>query len=350
MKKVLYLYSEISPYLEPLFDIFVKKYSIDLHVVYLDKKKLTPYKHIENSKIKFYKRSMYNYVEINELANQIKPNFIFCVGWMDLGYLYTLFKSRRKGVDVVCGFDEIWKNTIRQNIGGFLFKFFGKLFYNYAFVSFTLQYEFARKLGFNKKNILMNALSANVKLFNVSERKFKIKTRNYPKTFIFVGQFIHRKGLKELVEAYRIYKNDLNGTWKLVLVGDGPLKNEDWFDNIQTLEFTDPKSLKEIFYSAGAFILPSREDKSPLVVHEACCSRLPLILSDSIGNSSSFLVEGLNGFSFETNNTRMLAQKLKRFDDLSLSNIIDFSNVSYDLSKRVSPEICAGSLLSILYK
>ena len=162
MSKVLYLYSELSPYLKPMFETLVDDYNVDLHVVFWDKNKLTPYEHDENAKIKYYKRSELNSEKIDRLIKTIEPDLIFAVGWMDKGYMRPLFNARRKGIDVVCGFDEVWNNTLRQKVGSLVFRIFRNLFFNFAMVSFTRQFEFARKLGFKTNNIIMNSLSADV--------------------------------------------------------------------------------------------------------------------------------------------------------------------------------------------
>ena len=347
MSKVLYLYSELSPYLKPMFETLVDDYNVDLHVVFWDKNKLTPYEHDENAKIKYYKRSELNSEKIDRLIKTIEPDLIFAVGWMDKGYMRPLFNARRKGIDVVCGFDEVWNNTLRQKVGSLVFRIFGNLFFNFAMVSFTRQFEFARKLGFKTNNIIMNSLSADVDLFELPEEALSSKRANYPKSFIFAGRFSPEKGIQDLLEAYKIYKNELGGVWGLTLVGDGPVEVELDVDGVKCLGFQEPKQLKNSFKNAGALVMPSRFDKSPLVVHEACCSGLPLILSDNIGNKSTFLIDGLNGFSFESENVQALASCLKRIEALTIAKLDEFSKISYSLSKRVSPKISAGSLLSI---
>lgn len=350
MLKVLYLYSELSPYLEPMFEALVNEYNVELHVVFWDKNRLTAYDHAANKNVRYYQRSDYNSQQIDLLIKTIKPDLIFAVGWMDWGYMQPLFNARKSGIDVACGFDEIWNGTIRQKFGSLAFKILGGRFFNYAFVSFTRQFEFARNLGFDTDNIIMNALSANTELFDLTGEEFSKKIDNYPKSFIFAGRFSPEKGIQDLLEAFSIYKNKLGGDWGLTLIGDGPLEVDPDIESINVLGFQDPTKLRESFRQAGAFVLPSRSDKSPLVVHEACCSGLPVILSSNIGNKTTFLIEGLNGFSFKSGDVQDLALALKKFDDIKLSKLADFSRMSYNLSKRVSPTISAGSLLSIIFK
>ena len=45
------------------------------------------------------------------------------------------------------------------------------------------------------------------------------------KVILYVGQLIERKGIQYLISAYKILKQDYNGTC-LVIVGDGPIKDK----------------------------------------------------------------------------------------------------------------------------
>jgi glycosyltransferase involved in cell wall biosynthesis len=250
---------------------------------------------------------------------------------------------------VVVGFDDIWRGTLRQKIGSLMIKILGKYFFSHAFVSFSRQYEFAKKFGFNDGNIIFNALSCNTELFHQSRTNIKEKLNNYPQVFIYAGRFSKEKGIQSLVNAFKIYRNQLGGTWRLICVGGGNLRYllEDE-KNIEIIDFLCQEDLLSLFNKAGAFIMPSYLDMCPLAVHEATSACLPIILSSNVGNKSTFLIDGYNGFSFESNSSVGLASAMFKLSSKNGAELFEMGMNSYSLSTRVTPNISAASLVSIL--
>ncbi len=347
--KILYLYAELSPYLRPVFETYINTYGVELHVVHWDHSKLTPYQPAIMGGVTYYKRTEYNLAKLSQLTQEIDPDLIYVVGWMDMDYLRITRKWRARGVPVVVGFDDIWSGNFRQQLGSLIMKCIGKLFFSHAFVSFALQYEFAKRIGFKDENIISNLLSCDTSLFQGSQSKLSAKGMSYPHTFVYIGRFSHEKGIDILVEAFKLYCNEFSGSWNLLCVGSGNLRNlfED-VENIMVVDFVDQKEMLSILDGSGVFIMPSYKDLCPLAVHEAASACLPLILSSGVGNKSTFLIDGYNGFSFKSTSIRGLALAMKKISSLSDAELTKMGEHSYVLSKRVSPEMSAASLMSIL--
>ena len=347
--KILYLYSELSPYLRPVFEAIVKTHKIELHVVHWDHLKLTPYQPVLMDGVTYYRKSVYSLIRIKKLVEEIKPNLIFVAGWVDVDYLKIVRKARSKGVPVVVGFDGTWRGTLRQIAGSMLIRTLGKMFYSHAFVSFSRQYEYAKKFGFSDENIIFNALSCDTALFHKSLLNMENKSANYPRVFIYAGRFSKEKGINELVEAYRIYREKLGGTWKMLCVGNGNLRHLfDGENNIEVIDFVSQEDLLLLFNKCGAFIMPSYLDMCPLAVHEAACACLPLILSTGVGNKSTFLIDGFNGFSFDFRSPADLASIMSKISSLNNAELLSMAKNSHTLSMRVTPDITAASLVSTL--
>jgi len=84
-----------------------------------------------------------------------------------------------------------------------------KTFYNYVWVPGPLQYEYARRIGFKKTEIICNLLSGNSILFSQAAHALDDeKLTNYPETFLYVGRFAEAKGIDILIKAYDIYKEN----------------------------------------------------------------------------------------------------------------------------------------------
>lgn len=91
----------------------------------------------------------------------------------------------------------------------------------------------------------------------------------------------------------------------LLMVGTGPLLEECRElvarRGIKNVHLPGPKNqteLPEFYTAADVFALPSIYDLNPLVVREAMCFSLPLVLSDGVQSSIDFLREGENGHGF----------------------------------------------------
>ena len=99
------------------------------------------------------------------------------------------------------------------------------IFFTHAFVSFSRQYEYAKKFGFLDEKIIFNALSCDTELFDKALSNLENKSADYPHIFIYAGRFSKEKGINELVEAFKIYRDEQGGTWKLLCVGNGNLQH-----------------------------------------------------------------------------------------------------------------------------
>lgn len=132
-------------------------------------------------------------------------------------------------------------------------------------------------------------------------------------TFLFVGQFIERKGLLELLEGFR--RAPFTGPATLLLVGDGPLRGvaieaarvSARGRRIVVEPFRQVEEVAEIYASADAFVLASREDPWPLVVVEAMTAGLPVLASDAVGNGPELIVPERTGWVFRASDPADLA-------------------------------------------
>lgn len=345
---ILYLYAKITPYQIPVIKELAENYSAKVHVVFWDTHGNAPFEPPLIDNVCFYARSKFNYKTLKELTSKINPQIIFISGWQDLTYLPIVVPYRLAGIPVVVGFDDIWSKKYRQKIGSFIFPIFRLLFYSHAWVSGPRQYEYSKRLGFKDSNIIYYLYSGDTSLFSNSFHQFS-RVNNYPKKFLFVGRFVEDKAIDILAEAFDIYKKKYAGEWKLMCIGTGNLQY--LIENSENLEISSYMSQKEIINElkdVGAFILPSRFDVSPLVVHEFASAGLPLILSENIGNRLLFLIDKFNGYIFKNNSASDLAIKMDLLSKQSNERLLEMGKNSHDLSLQHNFRFVAASLMSII--
>ena len=134
--------------------------------------------------------------------------------------------------------------------------------------------------------------------------------------FISVGQFIHRKGLDLLLEAWS--KTDQEAA-QLYLVGGGPQKEEyddiiaqKQLKNVHVMDFLPPDVLFRYYMASDAYVMPTREDIWGLVINEAMASGLPIISSDRCTAANELISEDKNGILYPCEDTDRLAAAITR--------------------------------------
>lgn len=349
MIKILYLYEEVTGYTMATIRALVE-HGIELHVVHWDHKKLTPYKAPSWPNVYMYNRSEMGAEAIQDLAEELSPEITVISGWVDKVYMTVARWLRSKGGVVVTGFDDQWHGTLRQKVAAVLGKlgYFNR-YYSHAWVSGAYQFEYARRLGFDKKRIVYDLYSADLSLFiKAYLNSNQEKQQNYPHRFLFVGRFEPIKGLDTLLKAWQVM-GDEKRDWELHLIGNGSLKKDlQSISGVIVKDFMQPEQLMEEVAHAGCFILPSRGEPWGVVVHEFAAAGMPIIVSDVVGAASTFLIPGLNGYLFRANDANALAGRMLKIINSSNQELISMAEASHELSHRISPQTSAANLLSIV--
>ncbi|SDI43361.1 glycosyltransferase family 4 protein [Winogradskyella thalassocola] len=130
--------------------------------------------------------------------------------------------------------------------------------------------------------------------------------------FGFVGTINKRKGIDILINAF---KNCKDLKIHLIILGNG---NMDWLNGlidenklrslITLIPFRDPS---DIYNMIDVLILPSRVEGFPLVPLEAMMMKKSVIRSN-IEGAQDQIIEGENGFLFESENSSQLANIIKK--------------------------------------
>jgi len=347
--RILYLYAELMGYQIPVLREYVKKYNAEIHVVHWDHRKLTPYKPPQLGNVTYYNRSRLTTDKLRRLAGDLDPDIVYITGWQDKGYLPIARMLRKRGIPVVTGFDDQWKGTVKQRVASFVGPRILRRYFSHAWVAGPYQFEYAKRLGFKNNEIIFNLLSGDTALFNKGAEYLDEKKREYPRTFLFVGRFANSKGIDILADAFKRYRTQCEGEWELICIGNGELRHLlDNVPGIEVMEFSRQDRLVEVTRRAGIFVLPSRFDQWGVVVHEFASAGLPLILSENVGASAMFLIEGFNGVKVRHHSSENLAMAMYDMSKKSSAELVEMGENSCVLSERINPAIVAASFLSVL--
>ena len=160
--------------------------------------------------------------------------------------------------------------------------------------------------------------------------------------FLFVGQFVARKGIEEFTRAL-----DMVGRPTSVLViGEGPQRSilEQWHAqhpecNLRILDFQQPAQLPAYYAAADVFVLPTLDDNWSLVALEAAVAGLPQIFSEYNGVTQDLLAHRAAGLVVNPCNSTEFAAGLRRYAENIPSRLSDAEAAA--IADFYSPEACA---------
>ncbi len=164
------------------------------------------------------------------------------------------------------------------------------------------------------------------KLYNFKRRPSKNPTeaKNYYLPYlkiVYLGRIKRSKGIIELIEAANIlerkgvnFRLDFYGGFlfkdnfqKLFL---SEIQNN---DNIKYLGIIEPKAIPETLKNYHVFVFPSKRTRGegfPGVIIDAFFSGLPVITSSAWKYRKEIILEGLNGFTYTSEDYKDLANKI----------------------------------------
>ena len=345
MVNIVYLYTRLQPSVITIIKELVAMQNINVYVFYWDKNAHTPDEPPKIDNVKYFKRSNYNYRTLYQNITSLNPQILYVAGTMDKIYLLICMKLRKKfKIPIIAGSDSQWRGG-KQWLNVMISPLLHKKCFSHIQVAGIWQYEYARRLGFSRNQILMHNLSADVSLFNKVD--IESKFIKYPKRFIYVGRFIPIKGLKSLIEAWGEIEKK-NG-WKLTLIGNGTEKEELLRQtDIEIIDFLSQEQLCYHLQNAGCFILPSLWEPWAVVLHEAASAGLPILASDVCGAVPYFVINNYNGITFQPGKTKQIKIALEKIINTEEANLLEMSRNSRKLSQKIFPEIVAKTFLGVL--
>ena len=131
---------------------------------------------------------------------------------------------------------------------------------------------------------------------------------------LFVGKLVERKRPFDLLYAYEELKDKAG----LIFVGDGILKNDlqeyckrKNLSRVNFAGFINQSELPKYYAISDIFVLPSSSNEvSPLVINEAMCCGLPVVVSDAIPSARDYVDEYSNGFIYECGDSTNLTNRI----------------------------------------
>lgn len=131
---------------------------------------------------------------------------------------------------------------------------------------------------------------------------------------LYVGKLIQRKCPSDVLEAFRALKDDAH----LIYVGDGVLMDTlrettsmQSMTSVHFVGFQPQTQLPRYYALADIFVFPSLYEAWGLVLNEAMCCELPVVVSTGVAAQRNLVRPGENGLVFQPGDIETLRKHLQ---------------------------------------
>lgn len=176
----------------------------------------------------------------------------------------------------------------------------------------------------------------------VKTKEEKLKLRNLlgiceEKMVVFVGSFIHRKGIDILLKACK----DMEDT-AVVLVGGSDISaytdivSEKLKEHIHPVGFKNKEEIKKYYQAADLMVLPTREDIWGLVINEAMAQGLPIVTTNRCLGGVSLVANNKNGYIVPIEDVKATKDAIEKV--LEGGNALEFGKKSLEKIRNYTIE------------
>jgi len=264
---------------------------------------------------------------VSDALTRIAPSVVAIPGWSEKSALAALrwcLRTRTPALVLSATFEagrprSSWKEAIKRRVV--------RLF-SAGLGGGAPQAGYLERLGIPRRNIFEGYDVVDNRHFSIQAEAARHQEASLRRSlglpdryFLTICRFVEEKNLDRLLQAYGAYRARTGAeAWKLVLLGDGPLKasllaRRDQLglgEEVLLPGFKQYPELPQYYGLAGAFVLPSLTEPWGLVVNEAMAAGLPVVVSDRCGCASDLVRPGENGFTFDPCDVGQLAALLGR--------------------------------------
>ncbi|MEG4250550.1 glycosyltransferase family 4 protein [Microcoleus sp. Pol10D4] len=171
--------------------------------------------------------------------------------------------------------------------------------------------------------------------------------------FLYVGRITSRKGIKTLLEACAILKNQGYVDYSLLIIGKGDQREEleafikecDFEEQVTWAGWVEYGNLGAYFQQADIFVFPTFEDVWGMVVPEAMVFGKPVLCSNGAA-SCELIISGENGYIFDPSSAKELADKMQIFLD-NPDLIESMGEQSRQIISQKTPETAAKAYVEV---
>ncbi|MCI7348767.1 MAG: glycosyltransferase family 4 protein [Bacteroides stercoris] len=169
-------------------------------------------------------------------------------------------------------------------------------------------------------------------------------------TFLFVGQLVDRKGIKELLAVWHKHISQYPDD-NLLVIGKGilehALKEKYTSDSIHILGGINYDELYKYYALCDVFIMPTLEDNWCLVIPEAMACGKPVACSIYNGGHYELVQDGVNGYKLDPLEPDSIIRTLAKFHQADLQSM---GKKSIEIESDFTPDKAAQRIFNACQK
>ena len=273
----------------------------------------------------------------------VQPRVFVQSGWSYPAFATLGREVKAAGGAVIGLSDANWRGDIRQLVLGLVaFRLRHRRHIDAMLVPGRQGERLMRYFGMPASRVRIGMYGADPDLFNAGP-----PLAERPKTFLYVGQFIARKNVLGLTEAFLRFSARTPG-WTLRITGSGEQRGLIPSDpRIVVEDFVQPEQLAERFRAARFLVLPSLVEAWGLVVHEAALCGCGLLLSDAIGSGDD-LAHATNAVRFAAGSIEAMEAALADAESFDAARLAAAESTSRRLARQFGPDRFAEEIARLV--
>ncbi|MEM7102352.1 MAG: glycosyltransferase family 4 protein [Bacteroidota bacterium] len=186
----------------------------------------------------------------------------------------------------------------------------------------------------------------------VDEPKTGLGIKPNQRVILYSGKYIDVKKPLDLLNAF-LKCSDLNAF--LVFMGEGELRKEmeafithHQLNNVVLTGFINQSKVADYYGIADIFVMCSRTETWGLSTNEAMNFGVPVVLPHTAGCADDLVIEGKNGYIFESGNVDELAAVLRKLIEMPEDELREMGEVSAKHVLEYSNETIVKNIKTIL--
>jgi glycosyltransferase involved in cell wall biosynthesis len=337
--RIALLHNIVSPHVVPLFQLLAQQPGIALKVYFLAETEQNrrwetsvgqrfDFTVLPNWSVRLGREDLFTvFINPTLISTLVRDGFdvVISVGWDSLAALsaFTLCKLQHKPFVLWSGStrnEPSWRRSLSLPLVRMLVR------QSSSWLAYgTRARDYLVQLGAARERVFVAYNTVDIEWFRARADKLRGKRSDIrdelglddEHVVLYVGQFIARKGVRDLVSAFEVLASQHPAT-QLVLVGYGPLEQElrdhvalRKLERVHFVGHVPIPQLPRFYAAADVLVLPSHEEVWGLVLNEAAACGLPLVTTDVVGAAPDLVKPGINGEIVPAGNPTLLAGALQ---------------------------------------
>ena len=285
------------------------------HPIYLSRKGTNPFKDIRL------------FVQLLRLYKNIRPNLT--IQYTIKPNIYGSMAAKLFHIPSICNVTGLGTVFLHQSLGSKIAKLLYKISFKHSQLIFfqnTSDRDLFVQKGLCKKQVTDIMPGSGINIHHFKQEK---NTEQKVFTFAYIGRMLFDKGIIELIEAIREFKQS---GYAASFIFAGSLETEaalgitkNMIDNWETeglIKYANVvKDMKSFLTAIDCVILPSYREGTPRALLEAASMSLPIVTTNVPG-CKEVVVNEENGYLCEPKNSASLLEALKKMVSLPSKNRI----------------------------